>query len=118
VSQKSMLEGIKVLDLTTVVFGPYCTQILADLGAEVIKIEPSEGDMWRRVASTPEKTPMMGPGHLRLNRGKRSVVLDMNSPSGKESVHRLIARSDIFIHNIRAEAITRLGLTYDAARAI
>jgi crotonobetainyl-CoA:carnitine CoA-transferase CaiB-like acyl-CoA transferase len=118
VSQKTMLEGIKVLDLTTVVFGPYCTQILADLGAEVIKIEPSEGDMWRRVASTPEKTPMMGPGHLRLNRGKRSVVLDMNSPSGKESVQRLIARSDIFIHNIRAEAITRLGLTYDAARAI
>jgi crotonobetainyl-CoA:carnitine CoA-transferase CaiB-like acyl-CoA transferase len=118
VTQKSMLEGIKVLDLTTVVFGPYCTQILGDLGAEVIKIEPSEGDMWRRVASTPDKTPMMGPGHLRLNRGKRSVVFDLKSEKGKDTLRRLLARSDVFIHNIRADAIERLGLHYEAVKAI
>lgn len=116
--QPSMLEGIKVLDLTTVVFGPYCTQILADLGAEIVKIEPPEGDMWRRVASTPDKTPMMGPGHLRLNRGKRSVVFDLKSKKGKKALHKLIARSDVFIHNIRADAINRLGLDYEAAKAI
>ena len=113
-----MLEGIKVLDLTTVVFGPYCTQILADLGAEIVKLEPPEGDMWRRVASTADKTPMMGPGHLRLNRGKRSVVFDLKSETGKKALHQLIARSDVFIHNIRTDAIKRLGLDYEAAKAI
>src|SRR4051794_5090909 len=74
--------------------------------------------MWRRVASTPDKTPMMGPGHLRLNRAKRSVVFDLKSETGKKAVHQLIARSDVFIHNIRTDAIKRPGLHYQAAKAI
>ncbi len=67
-AKPALLEGIRITDLITVVFGPYCTQILTDLGAEVVKIEPSEGDGWRR-GGVSAKTPMMGPGHLRTNRG-------------------------------------------------
>ncbi len=112
-----MLEGLRVVDLTTVIFGPYCTQILADLGAEVIKLEPADGDH-ARIIGTPVATPGMGPVHLRLNRGKRSVDWDLKTPEGQAAVQALIATADIFIHNVRNEAIVRAGLDYDKVKAI
>ena len=112
-----MLEGLRITDLTTVIFGPYCTQILADLGAEVIKLEPPEGDTIR-VIGTPPHTPLMSPVHLRLNRGKRSVDWDLKSEAGRAAMHRLIETSDIFIHNVRNDAIARAALSYEEVRAI
>jgi crotonobetainyl-CoA:carnitine CoA-transferase CaiB-like acyl-CoA transferase len=116
-SSKPPLSGIRIADMTTVVFGPYCTQILADLGAEVIKVEPAEGDT-ARVIGVPPKTPLMGPVHLRLNRGKRSVAWDLGSEEGRAAIRRLLETSDVFVHNIRPEAISRLGLDYESVRKI
>ncbi len=114
---RSPLAGLRVVDLSTVVFGPYCTQTLADLGADVVKIEPPEGDTVR-VIGKPAHTVGMGPVFLRLNRGKRSVVWDMKSPAGRTALERLLATADIVVHNIRPEAVARLGLDYDAVRAL
>jgi crotonobetainyl-CoA:carnitine CoA-transferase CaiB-like acyl-CoA transferase len=112
-----MLEGLRVVDLTTVIFGPYCTQILADLGAEVIKLEPADGDHIR-IIGNPVNTPGMSPVHLRLNRGKRSVDWNLKTPDGLAAMHALIATADIFIHNVRGEAIARAGLSYEQVKAI
>ena len=112
-----MLEGIRVVDLTSVVFGPYCTQILADLGADVTKIETAGGDIFR-YSGKPARTRGMSPGHLALNRGKRSVVLDLKAAEDLATARELIAEADIFIHNIRATAIERLGLGYDVVKAL
>ena len=114
-TRKLPLAGVRITDMSTVVFGPYCTQILADLGADVIKVEPAEGDVVRN-AGTPPKTPLMGPVYLRLNRGKRSASWDMKSEKGKRAVQRLLETSDVFIHNIRPDAIDRLGLGYEAVK--
>ena len=116
-TRPALLEGIRVTDLTTVFFGPYCTHTLADLGAEVVKLEPAEGDT-SRLIGTPPKTPGMGPVYMRLNRGKRSVDWDLKTQAGREAMHRLIAVSDVFIHNIRSDAIGRIGLGYEAVKAI
>lgn len=113
----TLLEGIKVVDLTSIIFGPYCTQILADLGADVIKVEPPEGDLMRR-SGAHAHTYGMGAPHMTLNRGKRSIVLDLKSEEGAEAMRRLIASSDIFIHNVRAKPIERLGFGYEAMRAL
>lgn len=111
------LQGIRIADMSTVVFGPYATQVLADLGADVVKIEPKTGDTVR-VIGNPPQTPGMGPVYLRLNRGKRSVVWDMKSAEGRAAVHKLLETSDVFIHNIRSDAIQRIGLDYEAVRKI
>jgi crotonobetainyl-CoA:carnitine CoA-transferase CaiB-like acyl-CoA transferase len=116
-SKQAPLAGIRIVDMTTVVFGPYCTQILADLGADVIKVEPLEGDTVRTIGKPPV-TPKMGPVHLRLNRGKRSVAWDLRSDEGRQSVRRLLETCDVFIHNIRPDAIKRLGLDYEAVRTL
>jgi len=115
--KKPMLEGIRIIDLTSVVFGPYATQILADLGATVIKIEPPGGDPFR-YSARPAKTPGMSPGHMTINRGKRSVVLDLKDPTDRTNMKALVASSDVFIHNVRAQAIKRLGLDYEAVEAL
>jgi crotonobetainyl-CoA:carnitine CoA-transferase CaiB-like acyl-CoA transferase len=114
---EGMLFGLKVIDLTSVVFGPYATQILCDLGAEVIKIEPQIGDKFR-YAGKPAKTFGMGPVHMGLNRGKQSVVLDLKNPSDAQTLRDLIPTADVFIHNIRAKAIEKLGFGYEAVKAI
>jgi crotonobetainyl-CoA:carnitine CoA-transferase CaiB-like acyl-CoA transferase len=92
-----MLQGLRVVDLSTVIFGPYATQTLADLGDEVVKIEPAEMGDAIRIIGTPPHTPGMSPVHLRLNRGKRSVDWDLRSEAGREVIKRLIESSDIFI---------------------
>jgi crotonobetainyl-CoA:carnitine CoA-transferase CaiB-like acyl-CoA transferase len=114
-SAPSMLEGIRVTDMTTVIFGPYCTQMLADMGADVIKVEHPSGDNGRRFGR-PEKTPGMGALHMTINRGKRSVAWDLKSEQGREKLRRLIASSDVFIHNLRTDAIRRLGFDYASVR--
>ena len=112
-----MLEGIRIIDLTSVVFGPYATQILADLGAEVIKIEPPMGDIFRYAGKAPV-TFGMGPGQMALNRGKKSVVLDLKSPQDAQVMADLLSTADVFIHNVREKAIARLGLDYAAVKAL
>jgi len=116
-SNNSMLGGLHVADMTTVIFGPYCTQILADLGADVTKVEPEGGDASRNIGAS-SNTPFMGPLHLRMNRGKRSVVWDLKSQAGRAAMQALLAKSDIFIHNVRADAIERAGLDYEAVRKL
>src|SRR4026207_878969 len=104
------LQGVKVLDLTTVVMGPFATQILAELGADVIKIEPHDGDNMRHPG--PMKNPGMGYMLLGLNRGKRGIVLDLKKPEGREALLRLVANADVRIYNVRPQAVARLGLSY------
>jgi len=111
-----MLEGIKIVDLTSVVFGPYCTQLLAEMGADVIKVEPPFGDIFRR-AGVPQHTQAMGPCHMTLNRGKRSAALDLKSPADHTLMRTLIRDADVFIHNVRGAAIEALGFGYAAMRA-
>jgi len=110
------LAGIRVVDLTSVVFGPYATQVMADMGADVIKIEPPAGDNTRWITQGPK--PGMGGIHVNVNRGKRSVVLDLTSEAGKEALRRLIATADVFIHSMRGKAIAKLGFAYEAVKAL
>jgi crotonobetainyl-CoA:carnitine CoA-transferase CaiB-like acyl-CoA transferase len=110
------LVGIRVVDLTAMVMGPYCTQILADMGADVIKIEPPAGDDTRYVSVGP--APGLSGVFVNVNRGKRSVVLDLRSDEGRAALRALIAGADVFIHSMRAKAITKLGFGYDDVAAI
>ncbi|MFD6217939.1 CoA transferase, partial [Nocardia salmonicida] len=87
------LSELRVLDLTAMVMGPYCTQIMADMGADVVKIEPPAGDNTRYISVGPD--PAMGGVFVNVNRGKRSVVLDLRSESGKEALRALIADADV-----------------------
>ena len=110
------LAGVKILDLTSVVMGPFATQILAELGADVIKIESHDGDNMRDVG--PMQSPAMGHLHLHLNRGKRSIALDLKKPDGREVVMRLLPSIDVLVYNVRPQAMARLGLSYDEVRAV
>ena len=110
------LAGVRVIDLTAMVMGPYCTQILADMGADVIKVEPPAGDDTRYVSVGP--APGLSGVFVNVNRGKRSVVLDLRSEPGRAALRALIAGADVFIHSMRAKAITKLGFGYDDVAAI
>ena len=110
------LAGVRVVDLTAMVMGPYCTQILADMGADVIKVEPPRGDDTRYVSVGP--APGMSGVFVNVNRGKRSVVLDLRTEHGKAALRALIAGADVFIHSMRAKAITRLGFGYAEVAAV
>ena len=110
------LSGIRVVDLTSMVFGPYATQVMADMGADVIKIEPPAGDNTRFINAGP--TPDLGGVFVNVNRGKRSVVLDLRQDADKEVLRKLIATADVFIHSMRGKAIAKLGFDYAAVKAI
>src|ERR1700730_3868449 len=98
------------------VMGPYCTQIMADMGADVIKIEPPEGDNTRHISVGPE--PGMSGVFVNVNRGKRSVVLDLRSDEGRTALRALTLEADVFIHSMRAKAIARLGFGYEQVAAL
>ena len=109
------LEGIRVVDLTSVVVGPLATQILADHGAEVIKVESPSGDLGRTIGGL-GVTPGMGPKFLHLNRNKRSIVLDLKKPQGHEALMRLIERTDVLVWNVRPDSMARMKLSYEDVR--
>jgi crotonobetainyl-CoA:carnitine CoA-transferase CaiB-like acyl-CoA transferase len=110
------LRGIRVVDLTAMVMGPYCTQIMADMGADVIKVEPPQGDNTRFISVGPE--PGMSGVFVNVNRGKRSIVLDLQTEAGKKAMRALIESADVFIHSMRSKAVVRLGFGYDDVAAI
>lgn len=110
------LAGVRVVDLTAMVMGPYCTQIMADMGADVIKVEPPDGDVTRQVSVGP--APGMSGVFVNVNRGKRSVVLDLRSDEGKDTLRRLVERADVFIHSMRSKAVARLGFGYEDVAAV
>jgi crotonobetainyl-CoA:carnitine CoA-transferase CaiB-like acyl-CoA transferase len=105
------LAGVKVLDLSSVILGPYISQLMADWGAEVIKIEAPSGDTTRNLATA--KNPGMSAMFMNMNRNKRSLVLDLKKPESQEILARLIAESDILVHNYRPRPAKELGLAYD-----
>ena len=108
------LAGIRVLDLTNVLMGPFATLQLGDLGADVIKVEPPEGDIVREIG--PSRTPKMGGMFLHANRGKRSLVLDLKQPGGRDALLRVVRTVDVVISNMRPKALGRLGLGFEALR--
>jgi len=107
------LKGVRIIDLTTVVMGPSATQILADLGADVIKVESAGGDSMRHIG--PMRNPGMGPLFLQANRNKRSIVLDLKAEADMQELRDLICNADVLISNIRPKAMDRLGLSYERA---
>jgi crotonobetainyl-CoA:carnitine CoA-transferase CaiB-like acyl-CoA transferase len=109
------LSGLRVLDMTTVLMGPYATLQLGDMGADIIKVEPLEGDIVRQIG--PGRHPGMGPMFLNVNRNKRSIALDLKQPAGRDVLLRLAADADVFIYNVRPQAMTRLGLAYEDVAA-
>lgn len=110
------LAGLKVIELSSIVLGPMCGQYLGDMGADIIKIEPPEGDLSRSVG--PQRSPDMSALFLCCNRNKRSIVLNLKQPDDLALACRLIAQSDVFIHSIRTQAIERLGLGYAELRGV
>src|SRR5262245_34295537 len=111
----SALKGLRVLDVTQVMAGPFCTMILADLGADVIKIEPPAGDSTRTM---PGAVGTDSPSFNAVNRGKRSVVLNLKTPEGRDALVHLARNADIFVENYRPGVLATLGLDYDSLKAV
>ncbi|MBV7484634.1 CaiB/BaiF CoA-transferase family protein [Bordetella sp. BOR01] len=109
------LAGMRILDLSAYIAGPYGCALLADLGADVIKIEPPAGDNLRKYPST---LAAEGRAFLGVNRGKRGIVLDLKQPEGLEVLRRLVADADVLVHNFRPEVPGRLGIDYDSLKAV
>lgn len=110
------LEGVRVIDLTTVLMGPYATVMLGDMGADIIKVEPPQGDLIRSLG--PGRHADMGPLFLHANRSKRSIVLDLKQPAGREALLRLARDADMLFYNVRPAAMARLGLAYEDVKAV
>ena len=108
------LEGIRVLDVTQVMAGPFCAMQLCDMGADVIKVEPPEGDSTRRMAGA---SGTDSPGFNAVNRGKRGIVLDLKTPSAQEAFRRLARRADILIENYRPGVMRELRSRLCVARS-
>jgi crotonobetainyl-CoA:carnitine CoA-transferase CaiB-like acyl-CoA transferase len=110
------LAGVRVVEFTSVVLGPWACQLLADMGADVIKIEAPAGDSNRQLGASRHKG--MAALYLTCNRNKRSVVLDVKQPGAREAVLELVKSADVFIHNNRPQVMTKLGLDYEALKAV
>ncbi|HSJ26588.1 MAG TPA: CoA transferase [Acidimicrobiia bacterium] len=110
-----LLSDVRIVDLSTIVLGPYATATLADLGAQVIKIEPPGGDLYR--AAPPSRHPGMGAPFLSINRGKRSLCLDLTTESGRQVLGRLADSADVVIHNMLPRVAEKLGVDGDTLRA-
>src|SRR5437660_12381115 len=108
---RAALAGLRVLDVTQVMAGPFCAMLLADLGADVIKVEPPGGDSTRQM---PGGVGADSPSFNAVNRGKRSVVVDLKTREGRGVVERLAQSTDILIENYRPGVMAALGLGYDA----
>ena len=104
------LDGIRVLDLTQVMAGPYCTMVLCDMGADVIKVEPPSGDSTRRM---PGAVGTDSPSFNAVNRGKRGVVVDLKQAAGRDAIRRLAVSSDVLVENYRPGVLSRFGLGYE-----
>jgi crotonobetainyl-CoA:carnitine CoA-transferase CaiB-like acyl-CoA transferase len=122
---KGPLAGIRIIDLTSIVFGAYATQILADQGADVIKVEfpggrrGSGGDIMRWAGHAPEGAPEdLGPIFITINRNKRSVMLDLRQPRAMETLRRLIRTADVFATSVRMDGMARLGIDYAGVKAV
>ena len=113
--KKRPLEGIRVLEIASMIFGPLAGQYLGDMGAEVIKLEPPEGDLTRSIG--PRRSPRMGAFFLTSNRSKRSIVVDLKRPEGREILKGLVMKTDVLLHSMRTPAATRLGLDYESLAA-
>lgn len=110
------LDGVRVIDLTTVLMGPFATQLLGDMGADIMKVEPPSGDTTRALG--PARHPGMGAGFLHVNRNKRSIVLDLKHPDGHAALLRLAETADVLIYNVRPQAMARLDLTWARLSAV
>src|SRR5690625_2310000 len=112
---RGSLTGIRVIDLTNYVFGPVTTQLLGDMGAEVIKIETRAGESMRQVGKS--NSSHMSSESLNLNRSTKSVVLDLKQSVAQEHRHQLLATTDVLVHNLRSGSLKKLGLDYSALQA-
>ena len=119
------LKGVRIVDLTSVVFGAYATQMLGDLGADVIKVEfpggrrGAGGDIMRWAGHAPEGAPEdLGPIFMTINRNKRSVLLDLREPKAMEALRALVKTADVFAASVRYDGLTRLGLDYESVKAV
>jgi crotonobetainyl-CoA:carnitine CoA-transferase CaiB-like acyl-CoA transferase len=111
------LKGVRVLDFTAVVSGPFATMFLADQGAEVLKIEPIAGDSTRRSRAPIDKAGEFSALFISSNRGKRSLSIDMKSEAGREVLGKLVAQADVLVQNFRPGTMERLGLGHGELRA-
>ena len=111
------LDGIRVIEFTSVVLGPFACQILGDLGADVIKVEPPGGDTNRNLGPV-KNTEGLAALFLTCNRNKKSIVLDLKSDEGREAALKLIATADVVVHNFRPKAMKKLGLDYQAVKKV
>jgi crotonobetainyl-CoA:carnitine CoA-transferase CaiB-like acyl-CoA transferase len=110
------LHGIRIIDMTSVLMGPFASQALADMGADVVKVESPAGDLVRQIG--PARHDGMGAIFLNANRGKRSVVLDLKQPAGLQAMRRLVSDADVLMYNVRPQAMVRLGLGFDDVSAL
>jgi len=115
-SMTGPLVGVRVIDMTSILMGPYAAQLLGDMGADVIKVEAPAGDMVRDLG--PMQNPRMGSLYLHVNRSKRGLVLDLKQAAGLEAVKKLLATADVLLYNVRPQAMARLGLGYDVVQKI
>lgn len=111
-SADSPLSGLRVVDLTTTFMGPYCTMLMARMGADVTKVEAPDGDVVRDIGNSHHQG--MGPFFLSVNHGKRSLAIDLKTSLGRAAIQRVIARADVFVTNLRPQALHRLGLNAEA----
>lgn len=110
------LAGIRVVDLTAVAMGPLATQTLGDMGADIVKVESAQGDIFRH--ATPGRTPGMGAGFLNFNRNKRSVVLDLKTPAGAQTLRELVQLADVLVCSLRPASMRRLGIDEPSIRPL